>query len=97
MIYLYYGEEKYELYKQVERIKKSFEKLEIGVNFYNITKENITELEPLYQAVNFFGGNKLVILKDTNLKFDVSKLISDADKEELIALLKNQDKKQSAK
>ena len=44
MIYLFYGEEKYELYKEVEKIKKSFESLEVGVNFFNITKENIARI-----------------------------------------------------
>ena len=76
MIYLFYGEEKYELYKEVEKIKNEFESLEVGVNFFNISKENVYELDSLYEAVNFFGTNKLVIIKDTNLKFDVKKMFT---------------------
>lgn len=78
MIYLFYGDEKYELYKEIENIKKKFDKLEVGVNLFNINKDNISELGSLYNSVSFFGDNKLVIIKDTSLKFDVKKLISES-------------------
>ena len=70
-IYLLYGEEKYDLNKKVEQIKKEFDKLEVGVNLFYITKDNLSDLEDIVQEVTFFGASKLVIIKDTNLKFDI--------------------------
>ncbi len=89
MIYLFYGEEKYELYKEVEKIKKKFERLEVGVNFFNITKDNITELSTLYNSVNFFGEGKIVIIKDTALKFDVKRLILEADENDSYIIIED--------
>ncbi|MBR1884455.1 MAG: DNA polymerase III subunit delta [Clostridia bacterium] len=89
MIYLFYGEEKYELYKELEKIKKGFEKLEVGVNYFNITKDNITELESLYDSVSFFGGNKLVVIKDTGMKFDTKKLVTDSDKDDVYVIIED--------
>lgn len=89
MVYLLYGEEKYDLYKFVDKIKSGFDKLETGVNLFNITKENINELDSISSTVTFFGGNKLVIIKDTNLKFDVKKMISDADKEDIYLVIED--------
>lgn len=89
MIYLLYGEEKYDLYKFVDKIKSGFEKLEVGVNLFNITKENINELDSISSTVTFFGGNKLIIIKDTNLKFDFKKIISNADKEDIYLVIED--------
>jgi len=80
MIYLLYGEEKYDLYKFVDKIKSKFDKLETGVNLFYITKENMNEIESISQSVTFFGSNKIIIIKDTNLKFDVKKLILNCEK-----------------
>lgn len=77
-IYLLYGEEKYDLNKKLESIKKEYEMLEIGVNLFYITKENIKELETTLQGMTFFGSSKLVVIKDTSLKFDVE-LLKDID------------------
>lgn len=73
-IYLLYGEEKYDLNRKVEQIKKEFPKLELGVNLFYITKENIKELEDVVQEMTFFGDSKLIIIKDTSLKFDTEVL-----------------------
>ena len=40
-----------------------------------ITKENINELENISQGVTFFGTKKLVIIKETNLKIDIDRMI----------------------
>lgn len=77
-IYLLYGEEKYDLNQKVEKIKKEFDRLEIGVNLFYITKENIKELESICQGFTFFGNEKLIIIKETNLKFDVE-ILKDLD------------------
>ncbi len=73
-IYLLYGEEKYDLNRKVEQIKKEFPKLELGVNLFYINKENIKELEDVIQEMTFFGNSKLIIIKDTSLKFDTEVL-----------------------
>ena len=82
MIYLVYGEEKYELSRFIESIKKKQDNLEIGINYFNITNENINELDSIYETVTFFSSSKLVIIKDTKLKFDIQKLLDKADGED---------------
>lgn len=73
-IFLFYGEEKYDLEQRVEKIKKEFSNLEVGLNLFYINKENIDELSSIIQGVTFFGSEKLVVIKDTNLKFNIELL-----------------------
>ena len=89
MIYLLYGDEKYELYRFVEDIKKKQDNLELGINYFNITSENINELDNIYETVTFFASSKLVIIKDTKLKFDIQKLIEKADNEDTYVILED--------
>lgn len=77
-IYLFFGEEKYDLDLAVEKIKKEFDKLEVGLNLFYVTNDNLDELSTLCDEVTFFGSKKLIIIKDTKLKFNVD-LISSAD------------------
>ena len=77
-IYLLYGEEKYDLNSKVEKIKKEFSNLEVGVNLFYVNLENLDELENITQSVTFFGSEKLIIIKDTKLKFNVD-LLKDID------------------
>ncbi|MEG2348279.1 MAG: DNA polymerase III subunit delta [Clostridia bacterium] len=94
-IYLFYGEEKYDINMQVEKIKKEFSNLEIGVNLFYVSKESIDELESITQGVTFFGSEKLVIIKDTKLKFNIS-YISNLDQDiKVIILEDNIDKRTS--
>jgi len=79
-IYLLYGEEKYELNQKVEKIKKEFSNLQVGVNLFYINNENIEELPSITQGVTFFGSEKLIIIKNTNLKFDTN-IIKDIDED----------------
>ena len=85
-IYLLYGEEKYDLNRKIETIKKGFDKLENGVNLFYITKENIDTLKDVLNEVTFFGSHKLVIIKETNLKFDVE-LLKDIDDEIVVVII----------
>lgn len=87
-IYLLYGEEKYDLNKKLESIKKEFEMLEVGVNLFYITKENIKELESVVQEMTFFGSSKLVVIKDTGLKFDVE-LLKDIDEDTKVVIIED--------
>ncbi len=73
-IYLFYGEEKYDLEQRVEKIKKEFNNLEIGINLFYITDDNLQELDKVSQGVSFFGDEKLIIIKNTKLKFDVDNI-----------------------
>lgn len=73
-IYLLYGEEKYELEQKVQKIKKEFANLQVGVNLFYINNDNIDELANVIQVVTFFGSEKLIIIKNTNLKFNVELL-----------------------
>ena len=94
-IYLLYGEEKYDLDQRVEKIKKEFQNLEIGVNLFYITNDNLDELESVTQGVTFFGSEKLIIIKDTNLKFDVN-ILKDLDQDiKVIIIEDNVDKRTS--
>ena len=77
-IYLLYGEEKYDLNSKVEKIKKDFSNLEVGVNLFYVNLENLDELENITQSVTFFGSEKLIIIKDTKLKFNLD-LLKDID------------------
>lgn len=87
-IYLFYGEETYDLNQRVEKIKKEFERLELGVNLFYITKENINELESISQGFTFFGSSKLIVIKNTNLKFDVE-YIKDLDEETKVVIIED--------
>ena len=39
-IYLLYGEEKYDINQKIEKIKRSFANLEVGVNLFYINLDN---------------------------------------------------------
>ena len=61
-IYLFYGEEKYDLEQAVLKIKKQFNNLENGINLFYINSENIDELENISSSIKFFGDEKLIHL-----------------------------------
>lgn len=87
-IYLLYGEEKYDLNNKVEKIKKEFSNLEVGVNLFYVNLENIDELENITQGVTFFGSDKLIIIKDTKLKFNVE-LLKDIDSDIKVVIIED--------
>lgn len=86
-IFLFYGEEKYDLNMRVEKIKKEFSRLEVGVNLFYLDKENIEELSSICQGVTFFGSEKLIMIKDTKLKFNVELITKDLDPDIKVILL----------
>ena len=89
MIHFIYGDEKYDLYKFVDEVKKKFDNLELGINYFNITTNNLNELDSIYETVTFFSSNKLVIIKDTKLKFDVNKLIEKSDDQDVYIIIED--------
>lgn len=87
-IYLLFGDEKYDLEKKVKQIKKEFDKLEVGVNLFYITKDNIDDLRDMVSEVTFFGNNKLIIIKNTNLKFDID-ILKNIDEDVNIVIIED--------
>lgn len=87
-VYLFFGEEKYDLEQRVEKIKRNFTNLEVGLNMFYLNKENIDELPGLIQGVTFFGSEKLIIIKDTGLKFNVE-LLNGLDEEITIIIIED--------
>ncbi|MEG1141556.1 MAG: DNA polymerase III subunit delta [Clostridia bacterium] len=76
-IYLLYGEEKYDLYKKLDEIKSKFDVLELNVNYFNLNISNISELDNICNTISFNGNNKLIVIKNTNFKFDITCFESD--------------------
>ncbi|MDO4282909.1 MAG: DNA polymerase III subunit delta [Clostridia bacterium] len=87
-VYLLYGEEKYDLEQKVEKIKKEFDLLEVGLNLFYITKDNIDELASCLQGVTFFGSAKLIIIKDTKLKFN-TELLKNLDEDIKVIIIED--------
>lgn len=73
-VYFFFGDDLFELERYVEKIKKTYNNLELGVNFFQLDKSNIDSLLDVCTSVSFFGEEKLVIVKDTKLKFNVEQL-----------------------
>ncbi len=85
-IFLLFGEESYEINKILERVKKTFSNLEVGVNYFNIDKSNISSLSEVLSVISFFGEQKLVVIKDTGLKFNME-VFDNMNKEEVAVLI----------
>lgn len=88
MVYLLYGEEKYDLNIKLEKIKKEFGSLEVGLNLFNLDKENVDDLKNLLEGVTFFGSSKLIIIKDTKLKFDIN-LLKNIDEDVTVVIIED--------
>ena len=73
-VYLLYGTEQYDVENYVEKIKKCFSNLEAGVNFFMLDKTNVDKLEDYCESVSFFGLEKLIVIRNTGLKFNKSVL-----------------------
>lgn len=69
-VYFLYGTETYDIERYFNKIKKCYNNLQNGVNFYVIDKNNIDKLADVCEGVSFTGLEKLVHLKNTELKFN---------------------------
>jgi DNA polymerase-3 subunit delta len=69
-MYLLFGDEKYDIERYVEKIKKTFSNLELGINFFVLDKTNIETLSDAIDSVSFFGLEKLIIVKNIGLKIN---------------------------
>ena len=87
-VFLFYGEEEYDISRYIEKVKKCFDNLEVGVNLYILDKSNIDMLGDLCDLVSFFGTKKLIIVKDTGLKFNIS-LLDNINSDTTIVICEN--------
>ena len=87
-IYLFYGEEKYDIESRIEKIKKEYNMLESGVNLFYVNLDNINELENIAHGVTFFGNEKLIIIKDTKLKFSTD-ILKELDEEVKVIIVED--------
>lgn len=94
-VYLFYGDEEYDKERYVEKIKKCFDNLEVGVNLYILDKTNIDMLVDLCDLVSFLGSKKLIIVKETGLKFNTSILDNVNEDTTIIIEEKSVDKRTS--
>lgn len=88
-IYLFFGDEKYDLKLALEKIKKQFDNLTIGVNLFYLNKENISELNSICENVTFLGDKKLVVIKDTGLKFDIDSMIESVTSGTVVVIIES--------
>lgn len=75
-VYFFYGDDIYEMKRYTEKLKKTYSSLELGVNYFQLDKSNIQDLADICESVSFFGEEKLVVVKDTKLKFNIEILES---------------------
>ena len=75
-VYFFFGDDTYDIERYTEKIKKTYSALELCVNFFQLDKNNVSELSDICECVSFFGEEKLVIVKDTKLKFNLEVLES---------------------
>lgn len=85
-IFFLFGEESYDIHRCIDRVKKTFSNLELGVNFFNIDKSNISTLSDVISMVSFFGEQKLIVIKDTGLKFNME-VFDNMNKEEVAVIV----------
>ncbi|MDD2627542.1 MAG: DNA polymerase III subunit delta [Clostridia bacterium] len=87
-VYLLYGEEEYDKNRYLEKIKKCFENLELGVNHFILDKVSIDMLADLIDNISFFGEKKLIVLKGSGLKINTI-LLEELGKDTTIVILQD--------
>lgn len=85
-IYFLYGDESYDIQRYINKIKKCFNNLTLGVNYFEITKDNISDLASVCEGVTFFGEDKLVIIKETKLKFNID-ILENISSDKLVVII----------
>ena len=84
-IYLFYGEEEYLISTLINKIKKRFGELVLGINYILIDDTNIDELISNVEIPAFGYDKKLIIVKNSNIfKKDGRKKKNSALEEKLI-------------
>ena len=66
-IYLFYGENEYEISSRIKQIKESFKNLEIGINYLYLEKNNLNEIIPFLETPTFLQDKKLIIVRNSEV------------------------------
>ena len=89
-VYLFYGEEEYLINTLINKIKKKFGELVLGINYVHIDDTNIDQLISNIEMPAFGYDKKLIIVKNSNIfKKDGRKKKNSALEESLINYFKN--------
>ena len=67
MVYLLFGEDEYLRNEYLKKIKKSFDTLQLGINYIQIDETNVTQIISDIETPAFGLDKKLIIAKDTGL------------------------------
>ena len=67
MVYLLFGEDEYLRNEYLKKIKKSFDTLQLGINYIQIDETNVSEIISDIETPAFGLDKKLIIAKDTGL------------------------------
>ena len=67
MVYLLFGEDEYLRNEYLKKIKKSFDTLQLGINYIQIDETNVTQIISDIETPAFGFDKKLIIAKDTGL------------------------------
>ena len=66
-LYLFYGDERYLIEETVKKIKKSFDNLQKGINYIEISENNITDIIQNLETPAFGFNKKLIIVRNSGL------------------------------
>ena len=66
-LYLFYGDERYLIEETVKKIKKSFDNLQKGINYIEISENNIIDIISNLETPPFGFDKKLIIVKNSGL------------------------------
>ena len=88
MVYLLYGEDNYLKNEFVEKAKKSFGELQLGINYIQIDESNVNNVISDIETPAFGYERKMIIVKNANLmqkknaiSDKLSEYLNDADKQ----------------
>lgn len=77
MLYLLYGTEKYQIEKEIKKISKNFDKL--NITNYNLEEDNISSIIDDCTTISLFSDNKLIIAENAIIFTPSSKDIGDLE------------------
>ena len=66
-LYLFYGDERYLIEETVKKIKKFFDNLQKGINYIEISENNITDIIQNLETPAFGFNKKLIIVRNSGL------------------------------
>ena len=89
-LYLIYGQEQYLVQTALNKIKKEFGELVLGINYIVLDENGINEIIPNIQMPAFGYDKKLIIVKNSGLfKKDGRKKTASPEQEEIAEYIKD--------